>query len=119
MSESCSKHPHEKGVDLCRRCGGSWCGSCLVYVFGPKKAPYCMSCAMVAGGVRSSSTFPALPRKERKARMRAQQAEAKAALDAAREAELLPDVEPVLGDGPVETDWASPWWEDRQPTMAD
>ena len=31
---------------------------CLVYAFGPKKPPYCMSCAMVAGGVRTSGVAP-------------------------------------------------------------
>ena len=68
--DSCEKHPHEMGVALCRRCG-AWCSTCLVYSFGPKKPPYCMSCAMVAGGVRTSSALPAMPRKELKAQMRA------------------------------------------------
>ena len=73
MLDSCSKHPHEMGVALCRRCGGSWCSTCLVYSFGPKKPPYCMGCAMVAGGVRTSASLPAMPRKQLKAQMKALQ----------------------------------------------
>ena len=72
MLESCAKHPHELGVALCRRCGGSWCGTCLVYAFGPKKPPFCMGCAMVAGGVRSAADRPAMPRKHVKAQPRLQ-----------------------------------------------
>ena len=44
MLDSCDKHPHEPGAALCRRCGHSWCSACLVYVFGPKNPPFCMSC---------------------------------------------------------------------------
>ena len=58
MLDSCSKHPHEMGVALCRRCGGSWCSDCLVYSFGPKKPPFCMCCALVAGGVRTERRPP-------------------------------------------------------------
>ena len=58
MLESCEKHPHEMGVALCRRCGHSWCSTCLVYSFGPKKPPFCMSCAMFAGGVRTNAAAP-------------------------------------------------------------
>jgi hypothetical protein len=115
MSESCGKHHHEKGVDLCRRCGHTWCGTCLVYAFGPKKPPFCMSCAMLAGGVRSSATLPAMPRRERKARVKAMRAEARSA----RDAELIPDPEAEVADASVEADWAAPWWEDREPTMAE
>ncbi len=79
MLESCTKHPHEMGVALCRRCGQAWCSNCLVHSFGPKKPPFCMSCAMVAGGVRTNATLPAMPRKQLKAQMRAQKAAAKAA----------------------------------------
>ena len=108
--ESCAKHPHELGSALCRRCGDNWCRDCLVYAFGPSKPPFCMSCAMVAGGVKSTGR-PAMPKKELRARMKAerqlQRAEAKAAKVAA-----MSDEQVVL----QETDWATPWWEDRQPT---
>src|SRR3546814_8288256 len=68
--ESCEKHPHELGVALCARCGGSWCAHCLVQVRGPRKAPYCIECAMFVGGVRSSATRPALSRRQMKARVK-------------------------------------------------
>jgi hypothetical protein len=127
MLDSCSKHPHERGVALCRRCGGSWCSSCLVYSFGPKKPPYCMSCAMVAGGVRTSAALPAMPKRQLKAQMRALKAEAKAQAKAAaqpeptpeREPEVSPETERELAEAYSQTDWSTPWWEDRQPTLAD
>jgi hypothetical protein len=113
MVESCGKHPHEMGVALCRRCGRSWCSTCLVYSFGPKKPPYCMSCAMYAGGVRSNAVLPAMPKRELRAHLRAQKAEAKAAAKAAKSepAEQSEDAAAF-----AETDWSTPWWEDRQPT---
>jgi hypothetical protein len=125
--DSCGKHPHEIGVAICRRCGGSWCRDCLVYAFGPKKPPFCMGCAMVAGGVRTAGARPALSRRELKARMKAAKVEAKqaakqpAAAPEPDDADLDVATEPVhaavdLGGG---TDWATPWWEDRQPTLAD
>ncbi|MDP1804152.1 MAG: hypothetical protein Q8K72_03210, partial [Acidimicrobiales bacterium] len=110
MFDSCSKHPHEQGAAVCRRCGDSWCSTCLVYAFGPKKPPYCMGCAMVAGGVRSVATRPALPRREVKARQKALKAQAKAEAIAARTVGgPAADAEPV-GDL-KETDWSTPWWE--------
>ena len=116
MLESCSKHPHEKGSALCRRCGHGWCSSCLVYAFGPKKPPYCLSCAMVAGGVRSSAAMAPMPKRQLKAQMRALKAQAKAAAKATPAAQE-PVVEAVTG---ATTDWSSPWWEDREPAaMAD
>jgi hypothetical protein len=82
---------------------------------------------MFAGGVRSSSALPAMSRRELKAQMKAMRsaakAEAKAAAKAAKAATATsepgpPDeaeVEAALAD----TDWATPWWEDRQPTTVD
>ncbi len=126
MLDSCSKHPHEMGVALCRRCGVAWCASCLVYSFGPKKPPYCMSCAMVAGGVKTSASMPPMPRRQVKAQMRAVKAQAKAdakadanAVVQAAEPEVSAEVERELADAYSQTDWATPWWEDRQPTLAD
>jgi len=123
MLDSCNKHPHERGIALCRRCGGPWCSTCLVYAFGPKKPPYCMGCAMVAGGVRTSASLPAMSRKQLKAQMKAVKAEAKAEAlaeaKAAAEPETFPEVERELAEAYRQTDWSTPWWEDRQPTLAD
>ena len=120
MLESCGKHPHERGVALCRRCGHGWCANCLVYSFGPKKPPYCMSCAMFAGGVRSSAALPAVSRRELKAQNRMLKAQAKAEAKAAAKAQKEePDTETVeveVEAAYAETDWSTPWWEDRQPT---
>ena len=111
MLESCSKHPHEKGEALCRRCGHGWCSNCLVYAFGPKKPPYCMSCAMVAGGVKSAAAMPAMSKRQLKAQMRAMKAQQKSVAKPATEAAE----EPATEAASTTTDWASPWWEDRQP----
>jgi hypothetical protein len=125
MLESCYKHNHEKAAALCGRCGLEWCSDCIVYPFGPKKSPYCMSCAMVAGGVRTSGALPAMPRKELKARMKAAKLalagspQAPAVPEAPSEIDLGPDPEPELAEANHATDWATPWWEDRQPTLAD
>ena len=125
MLDSCNKHPHEAGAALCRRCGMGWCSACLVYSFGPKKPPFCLSCAMFAGGVRSSSALPAMSRRELKAQTKAMKAaakaEAKAEAKAAKAASTPSEPEPpeppeVVEAAFAETDWASPWWEDRQPT---
>ncbi|MGH9275207.1 MAG: hypothetical protein ACRDZU_11230 [Acidimicrobiales bacterium] len=124
--DSCAKHPHEPGSAICRRCGGAWCKDCLVYAFGEKKPPFCMSCAMVAGGVRTGGARPAMPRRELKGLQKASKAEAKAAAKAAKkapaqepeEAHVAAAVE-VAPPAPVSTGWETPWWEDRQPTFAD
>ena len=114
MLESCGKHPHEMGVALCRRCGQSWCSNCLVYSFGPKKPPFCMSCAMVAGGVRTQR------RPARHVPQAAQGADARTEgggqgrRQGRRAAEPKePSRRPTAAF--TETDWSTPWWEDRQP----
>jgi hypothetical protein len=120
MLDSCHKHPHEMGVTLCARCGQSWCADCLVYPFGTKKPPYCMGCAMVAAGVRSSGVLPAMPRKELKAQMKALKAQAKAAAKATEAPVVDPEPAPAPAPAAPETDWASPWWEDQQePALAE
>ena len=123
---SCARHPHERGVSPCRRCGSAWCGDCLVYAFGGKKLPYCMSCAMYAGGIRTVAARPALPKREVKRLLKASKAEAKTKPDAKPASvptsagtvtpEVLSDLVEVASTG---TDWEKPWWEDRQPTFAD
>ncbi|MGQ0431070.1 MAG: hypothetical protein ACT452_01535 [Microthrixaceae bacterium] len=105
----------------CRRCGSAWCGDCLVYAFGGKKLPYCMSCAMFAGGIRTIAARPALPKREVKKLQKASKAEAKLAATQPAPEPAEADDAAVLADGvtPVGTDWEKPWWEDRQPTFAD
>lgn len=126
--DSCAKHPHERGAGICRRCGDAWCNDCLIYAFGPKKPPYCMPCAMFAGGVRTAASRPALPKRQLKALQKAAKAEAKAAEKSGkqvREAEpesasaaaAVKVADPV--HTPVTSGWEAPWWEDRKPTFAD
>ncbi len=120
--DSCNKHPHEKGVALCRRCGGAWCSNCLVYSFGPKKPPFCMSCAMVAGGVRTGAAPAPMPRRMLKAQMKAMKAEAKAAAKAAAAppaSGTAAEPEAELAEASGTTDWDTPWWEDREPATVD
>jgi capsular polysaccharide biosynthesis protein len=56
MANVCSKHPFEFAEATCRRCGNEFCGGCLVYSHGSTRPPYCVSCALVAGGVRRGAT---------------------------------------------------------------
>lgn len=121
--DSCTKHPHEPGSALCGRCGAAWCDNCLVYSFGSKKPPFCMECAMFAGGVRSAAARPAMPKRELKKLMKQVKAEAKAG----RAAEPVSS-EAVATEAPAPartSEWENPWWEDREgvedrePTYAD
>ena len=130
--DSCAKHPHERGVALCRRCGDAWCKRLpRLRVRGQEAA---VLHGLRDGGRRrphGSAARPAMPRRELKALQKAAKADAKAAAKAAKDAP-----EPVLEDeqavaavavAPVEvapaapagTGWETPWWEDRQPTFAD
>jgi hypothetical protein len=52
---SCEAHPFEHAAGTCRSCGQEYCTDCLVYAFGPAKAPYCVPCALEAAGVRKST----------------------------------------------------------------
>ena len=120
---SCTRHPHERGVSPCRRCGEAWCGDCLVYAFGGKKLPYCMSCAMFAGGIRTIAARPALPKREVKRLLKATKVEAKSNAQQSRSGST-PDGFTPVGDVPTQakppaSDWETPWWEDRQPTFAE
>lgn len=49
----CLRHYEEPIADRCRDCQHPYCVRCLVYSFGPKKPPLCVSCALHAGGVRA------------------------------------------------------------------
>lgn len=55
MSEQCVKHHFDMAEGQCRSCGYLFCGGCLVFPGGPSKPPFCINCAMVKGGVRSTA----------------------------------------------------------------
>ena len=48
----CDKHAFEASHDLCNDCGREFCPECLVFPFGPKRAPICVDCALSKSGVR-------------------------------------------------------------------
>lgn len=104
----CEKHQQEPGKATCRRCGGHWCDTCVVYAYGPQKDPYCVSCAMVAGGVRCSGARPTMSKRDLRAQAKTERQRAKIAT-------ITPPnpLDPALE--PAAIDWSSPWWEDRQP----
>lgn len=120
---SCARHPHERGVSPCRRCGAAWCGDCLVYAFGGKKLPYCMSCAMYAGGVRTTPARPALSRREIKKLAKECKVDGKRGTSERVEAAASDGPQPGLAEvdtsAPSSHDWERPWWEDEQPTLVD
>lgn len=58
MAETCAKHSFEVAKDVCRQCRNSYCEECLVYSFGPKKPPFCVTCALNAAGVRRTGATP-------------------------------------------------------------
>lgn len=49
---SCAKHQFETAQGQCRTCGDLFCDDCLIFALGPKQPPFCMNCALVAGGIR-------------------------------------------------------------------
>ncbi len=55
MQGRCDKHLFEAAEDRCGKCGYEFCGECLVYAFGAKKPPFCISCAVAAAGLRSTA----------------------------------------------------------------
>jgi hypothetical protein len=52
---NCDRHAFEKAAGLCRSCQLPYCAECLVFSFGPTKPPFCLPCALQAGGIRKSS----------------------------------------------------------------
>ena len=65
MADNCVKHSFELSKATCRQCHNPYCDECLIYSFGPKKPPYCVTCALNAAGVRRSGATPN-PRVRRK-----------------------------------------------------
>jgi hypothetical protein len=109
MDLRCDRHGFELAVDTCRNCGISFCAECLVYSFGKKEQPFCVSCALAAAGVRSNAARqPTMSRKE----MRRRAKERKKAEKDARSAKAVQPVEidwSIPGDDPATSDefeWA-------------
>jgi hypothetical protein len=46
----CHTHGVGRSAGTCRSCLREFCEECLVYSYGPAKAPYCIRCAVVAAG---------------------------------------------------------------------
>jgi hypothetical protein len=57
----CIRHFEEPVAGVCRTCQRPFCDRCLVFSFGPKKPPYCVSCALNASGVRNGGGKAARP----------------------------------------------------------
>lgn len=71
MSSACVKHPMAEGDFVCGTCGHDYCPECVVFPFGPSKPAMCITCALVAGGVRRRPTdHPRLHRREVRRRIR-------------------------------------------------
>jgi hypothetical protein len=87
----------EGADDLCKECGREYCHECLVYPFGPKKAPLCHSCAIAAAGIRKHAGRSRLGSRRDRKRIEKQRKEA-----AASEREPEPVVEVTTMDiGPA------------------
>lgn len=99
MDGSCDKHLFERRERNCRSCGGEFCGECLVYAYGPKKPPYCVSCALAAAGVRSSAARP-VTRSRREMRREAKEARRAEKL-AARASEASSEIDDLLDAAPL------------------
>ena len=85
----CVRHYEEPMAATCRSCKASFCGRCLVYAFGPKKPPFCIGCALNAGGIRPGYQITpvvsaATDRRVAKAEKQAAKAAAKAAKAASK-----------------------------------
>jgi hypothetical protein len=52
----CTVHNFADASARCRSCGIGHCDECLVYPFGRRRQPYCVSCALVAAGARRRSS---------------------------------------------------------------
>jgi hypothetical protein len=94
-SAQCVRHQFEPAADRCRTCDQTYCVECLVYALGPDQPPFCMNCALVAGGIRRrGSRAPKVSWRE----LRRREKEAQAA---ARMAKLPPPPQ-------VDVDWSVP-----------
>jgi hypothetical protein len=68
ITAQCAKHHFDRAVAVCGQCGLTFCPACLVYAFGPDKPPFCIPCALTAGGVRRAANVPKVSWREKRAR---------------------------------------------------
>ena len=90
MHRQCAKHVFEAAETTCGTCGLEFCSECLVYAFGPKKAPLCIPCAVTAAGIRASAGSRSSPARRRLSPF--QRLRAGKARPATPSPELLPDL---------------------------
>jgi hypothetical protein len=63
---------------VCSRCGHGFCTECVVFPYGLRKPPLCISCALEAGGVRRQHTGrPRFTRRDVRSRLRTHDKEAR------------------------------------------
>lgn len=92
------------GTQICGECGHNFCDECVVFPFGTKKPPLCISCALELGGVSSRPTGrPKLSRQSIRERRNAQRNARKLALRAERAA-VQNEPGPVDTDAAIDTD---------------
>jgi hypothetical protein len=119
MDQRCTNHQFELIADICRNCGDGFCKECLVYSFGPKKPPYCVSCALAAAGVRSNAARPQT-RSRREIRKLAKERRKLIKTQGTPEVDVR-GVEidwsiPGPTDQPAATEPAMDWLDDRRPS---
>ncbi len=70
MTGCCRHHSFERAASICHRCGVQYCTDCLIHPFGKSK-PLCKNCAMTVSGVRTHAALPAMPKRKRRAAIKA------------------------------------------------
>jgi hypothetical protein len=105
MTRVCVRHPFEHSENMCGHCGLEFCRDCLVPPAKSRKYALCVSCALAAGGVRSTAgNRPAMSKREIKKRLKERAAEDKAMARLERRAEPLPPIENPFPPGWAITD---------------
>lgn len=93
MTRVCVRHPFEHSENMCAHCGLEFCRDCMVAPAGSRKHALCVSCALAAGGVRSTAgNRPALSKRELKKRLKERREEDKALARLERKAEPIPPI---------------------------
>ena len=112
MDDRCEKHPFEPAEADCDSCGWSFCTECLVYAFGPRKPPLCLSCALAKAGVRSNAgRRPARSKRE----MRKQQKENRKRLKEQAKHEPVTVAAPIGLEIPDDSSPAFDWADETPP----